>query len=291
MSPQKNRKRKHGKGRSVNISKIVALLVLFCLCIGGVSMVSAKYMQQTKINNNSIAAKVFYFESDLLSESGKVTEIAATDNTNGQKTASVTVRLKNYADELRYSETKILYDVSVAEQGNSVNQATGVNIQYPDNSKDTESELYIMKAGKKENADVTISGLQAGKTYTVTAETNNIYHKTLTGTIKVNAPENQVYASVNNDENQYIEVTIWTTDYAGSVTLSYGDSGLIPDNTDQKMENALSTGGEIKEENWKTNTSHVFRFFRQDANNKKMYTATVESTSEGKKVTVSEAQE
>lgn len=272
MNPQKNRKRKTDKGRSRHINKTVLLLVLFCLCVGGIALVSAKYIKQNVTKNNSAMASEFYFESDLLD--GKEHEVVATED-NG-KTAKVTLRLKNHVDELRYSETEIDYTISVVQKDGT--KAEDVTI---------DQENGTIAAGKATNdrqthdVDVTLSGLKAGETYTVTATTDNTYHKMLSGTIKVLLSDTKLYASIS-DKTQYIEVTVWTTDYAGEVKVTYGNIGLIPDNTDAKLKNAKSTGGTITESDWKENTSHVYRFFKSDVN--KNYRVTVSN----KEVTVSE---
>ena len=182
----------------------------------------------------------------------------------------------NYADELRYSGTEIKYSVTVKEKD--------TDIQLADNN--INNQTGTIATGEKHFADVTLSNLAAGKTYTVTATTSNIYKKTLTGTIKVNASDRQVYAKVSDNTNQYIEVTVWTTDYTGQVTLTYGNIGLIPDNTDDMMSDMQSTGGTITNNNWGTNTSHVFRFFKTTESAK--YRVTVDN--ESKEVTVSAEQ-
>ena len=279
MNPQKNKKEKNHKVRGARINKTVALLVLFCLCIGGISLVSARYIKQRETNNNSAKAKEFYFESDLLD--GQTHEIIPTEN-NGT-TASVTIRLKNYADELRYSGTEIKYEVNIAESDGS--SASDVTMNCMTDEKQSEATQTIAADGKH-YADVILSNLEAGKTYTVTATTSNIYKKTLTGTIKVNQPDTQVYAKVSNNTDQYIEVTVWTTDHAGPITLKYSkDIGLTPDNTDTLMRGKL-TGDDISisKENWGTNTSHVFRFFKTTAS------TTYQAKVNGTEVTVSEAQ-
>lgn len=268
MNPNNNRKNKKHKSRSVQMNKTVTLLVLFCLCIGAISMVAAKYMKQTTTKNNAAAAKEFYFESDLLD--GKPHEIMPTED----GTANVTIRLKNYIDDLRYSETEIQYTVKVTEE-NATDSATDITI---DQARGT------IETGKTNNKDIKISNLQAGKTYKITATTDNIYKKTLTGTIKVSKPDKEIYASIH-DETQYIEVTIWTKDYTGEVSLKYSDADLIPDNTDTKMKDATTGSGTIKEPDWKANTSHVYRFFKN--NEIKTYQATVND----KEVTVSEKNE
>ena len=269
MNPQKNRKRKKHKVRGAQINKTVALLVLFCLCIGGISLVSARYIKQRETNNNSAKADEFYFESDILD--GQTHEIIPTEN-NGT-TASVKIRLMNYVDELRYSGTDIEYSVTVKEEG--------TDTQLADNN--INNQTGTIATGEKHFADVTLSNLEAGKTYIVTATTSNIYKKTLTGTIQVKTPDRQVQAEIS-DKTQYIEVTVWTTDYTGSVKLTYGDIGLIPDNTDSMMRGMQSTGGTITNDNWGTNTSHVFRFFKTTEST--AYQATVN----GAEVTVSAAQ-
>ena len=271
MNPQKNRKKKTNKVRGVHISKTVLLLALFCVCIGGISMVSAKYIKESVTKNNSATAREFYFESDLLD--GQVHQIVPTEAGENGKTASVTLRLKNHVDELRYSEVAIGYTVTVTEQGDT--QAEGVTID-PSTGTIAAGEA---KTGTHD-VDVKISNLEAGKTYTVTAMTNNIYQKTLTGTIKVAQPDTGVYASVS-DKIQYLEVTVWTTDYAGTVELKYDDS-LVPDNTDTKMADATSAGGTITDSSWGANTSHVFRFFKSDT------TKTYKVATNGQEVTVSE---
>lgn len=278
MNPRKNRKRENSKSRGVRIHKTAALLVLFCLCVGGISMVSARYIKQTEIKSKAVTADEFYFESDLLD--GNTHEVVATNDENGTATASVTVRLKNYADELRYSGITIEYTLAVSP-------ADGVQIQYGSNAVTSSEATHTLEKNKQSQEDITLSGLKPGKSYTVTATTQgNTYQKTLTGTIKVTAPDQSVYASLK-DETQYIEVTVWTTDYSESVKLTYGNIGLLPDNTDAKLQNAVSSGSTITENNWRANTSHVFRFFKSDTN--KSYQVTVDN--ESKEVTVSEKQQ
>ena len=273
MNPQKNSKGKNNKGRGARVNKVVALLVLFCVCIGGISMVSAKYIKQRDLDDNSAKAQEFYFESDLLD--GGEHEIVATKDAVGNVTGSVTIRLKNYVDELRFSETEIVYDVSVKKTDTNTDTDTLLPASSIQNKSGT------IAAGSKQKQDVTISNLEPGKTYLVTAVTDNIYKKTLQGTIKVLAPDENVNAAVN-DQTEYIEVTVWTTDYTGEVTLNYGNIGLIPDNTNAKMRGASSTGGRISESNWEANTSYVFRFFKTDTDQK--YDVAVSGT----EVTVSE---
>lgn len=262
MNTNKIKKRKHSKSRGAN--KIVAFLVLFCIGIGGISMISAKYIKQTTTDKNAATAKEFYFESDLLD--GNTHKVTPTDNGR----ANVTIRLKNYVDELRYSETEINYNVTVKETGSDT-KAENITIK---------NESGTITTGAKHNADVELSNLEEGKSYIVTATTDNIYKKTLKGTIEVSKPDTDINASVH-DETQYIEVTIWTNDYSGDVTLKYGSNiGLIPDNTDTTLK-GKTTGQAITTE-LKANQSHVFRFFKE--NTEQTYDVQIN----GKEVTVIE---
>lgn len=273
--------------------KILILLSLFCVSIFFISIVSAKYIHKTE-NTGTITAKEFYFKSDLL-DGGRHTVTAFQANAD-TAAASVKLRLMNHEDELRYSETDIDYTISIKDSdGNEVT------------TSDPNSALTgTISGGACNNKDITINGLQPGKTYTITATTDNTYTKTLTGTITVSAADNSVYAAVR-DKGEYMEVTVWTKEYAGNVTLNYCQ-GLIPDNTDTLMTDAKTAGvsqtttdqditdaqetgtsGQagafskgITISDWQSNTSHVFRFFKSDTS--KTYQVSVND----KEVTVSE---
>lgn len=263
------------EGTGMRISKTTALLILFCVLLVFITAgVTARYMQKTE-NSDVAVAKEFYFTSDLLD--GKEHTIAPTDSGG---TGSVTITLMNHADELRYSEVDIEYSISVAE----VTDGNGAASSNNDAPTVTYNSGEKIASGKCNNATVTISNLTAGKTYTVKATTNNTYSKTLTGTIKVNAADSALHASVT-DKTQYIEVNVWSVDEAhDSATLTYCD-GLIPDNTDSLMSGAQTAATglsvSISEIELAKNESHMFRFFKTDISAK--YDASVN----GSTVTIS----
>ena len=125
-----------------------------------------------------------------------------------------------------------------------------------------------LDGGKISDQSITVSGLQPGESYFVTAATSNTYEKTLTATIKVNPIDNKVYCDLS-DEGTYINVTVWTDDYAGDINLAY-PAGLIPDNTDSWMADWSRASGEMNTvtlTNMGANASHVFRFFKENAEN------------------------
>ena len=265
MKPQR---RKKNKNTIVGRNKTVVLLVLFCITIGAMAMVAAKYIHDTNTTNGA-TAKEFYFTSDILSKTGTTHEVTALE---ANQTATVTFQLMNHADSLRYSEVNIKYTVSVREKGGATLDSSKI-----------ENQTGTISGNQVNNANVTIKGLEPGKEYIVTATTDNTYKQTLRGTIKVKKADDNVYASVK-DKNNYIEVTVWTIDHTGEVSLTYQNTGLIPDNTDTKMENAKRTDDTLKFTDWAANTSHVFRFFKQNTDTSKIYEAKVNET----EVTISE---
>lgn len=209
--------------------------------------VSAKYIHQTEVQGQAVAAE-FYFASDFLSENGETHTVTALENGG---TASVTFALQNHADELRYSEVDIAYTVSVKPAGDvTVTPASGT-----------------ISAGKNANenqtndAAITISGLKRGKTYTVTATATTPYTATLTGTITVQERDDTVHCEVT-DKTQYIEVTVYTVDYSGNVQITY-PAKLIPDNTDSVMADwKTEEQAQTKTVKMEANSAHVFRFFK-----------------------------
>ena len=264
MKPHKEIKNKKRKNTIAGLSKPVVFLIVGCLLVGILASVGAKYVHETQ-KDAAASAKAFYFTSDILD--GETHEIAAMEKDG---TASVTFQLMNHADDLRYSEVDIDYEVTVTSEDDS------------ENTVEINPSKGTIAGGSVQNALITLSHLAAGKTYTVTAETGNTYQKVLSGKIKVQEADNQLHASVQ-DKTNYIELTVWSVDYSGSMTIHYADS-LIPDNTDDLMTNALTKGTKLTINNWEKNAAHVFRFFKESTGTSKKYSVTVNE----QEVTVSE---
>lgn len=264
------------KKRQTKGNKTIRLLILFCIVMAISAVVAAKYINQT-VNNDAVTAKEFYFTSDMLD--GQVHKITADQS---DKTAKIKIQLTNHADELRFSEVDIDYTVTLRDQ--SDNKKIVLN-----NTNSVNATGKIDK-GKCNETLVTISGLESGKTYEITATTNNTYKKTLKGTVEVNDTDNKIHQKIL-DKEEYIEVTIWTVDGSGEIKLEY-PQGLIPDNTDEWMSGAKSTVDAsqtltLEADKIKENTSHTFRFFKE--NKDSTYGVSVDN--EGKKVTISEQTE
>ena len=225
---------------------ICVLFILLVGLIGITAIVSAKYIQKTE-NDNTALAKNFYFESDELD--GKSHSIAV----SADGTGSVSVTLKNYADTMRCSETEIVYNVTVTE---AEGETAGIQIDSPTGT---------LASNTPQDSTVTVSGLKAGKTYTITAATENIYKETLSATFEIQDLNQTVQYRVDPG-TAYIKVTVWTEDYEGDVKLTY-PAGLIPDNTDPMMRDwkTITSGTKTETFSMEKNSSYVFRFFRENS--------------------------
>ncbi len=216
----------------INRKKVIisTVAVVLSLCLLTVGMLVAKYLNEKK-SNGLVTAKNFYFTSNLLD--GEEHKLAP-------GSTSFTFTLGNHEDDLRYSEVDIEYTVTVDNGATVDTNGTGT-----------------LAKGSVKDAEVTVSNLQPGTTYTVTAVGTGGYSKTLTATIAVPAKAAQLYQYQDSSSGEYTLLTVWNEgDEAGNVTVAYTG---IPDNTNSDMRD------------WRTNESHsvtiephqskVFRFF------------------------------
>ncbi len=227
-----------GKKKSAGITVAVPAVCLLLLVIL-VGAVIGRYQRQFG-SGGSVRAKEFYFTSDFLDGSTHTLAPGSTE---------VKFSLSNHADELRWSEVDIAYEVTVEPTG-------GATLSNGSGTLDKDA---------KSDKEVTITGLTPG-TYTVTAVGTGGYKKTLTATIKVLPVESVVYKYLDTTNSEYVLLTVWAQGYKGSVTIQPPE-GLIPDNTDLKMKDA-TTGAEFTDEesfntpgNAEGYSSHTYRFF------------------------------
>ncbi len=217
-----------------------AIVMVFVLVAILATPVFAKYITSADYKKNEAPAKEFYFGSDYLSDAAEIPEIHI-----GAAVSSVTINLYNYADDLRYANLDIDYTVTVTN-GATVENGSG-----------------RLTGNGKHSADVTISDLASGQTYTITATGSNGFVKTLRAKIVVDAVEDAVYKHVDNTGGEYVILTVWTTgSVKGSARITY-PAGLIPDNTDSAMRNwhlgqSTETDGSSFANMY---SSHKYRFF------------------------------
>ncbi len=210
---------------------ITTAAVVLSLCALTVGVLVAKYLNEKK-SDGLIRAKNFYFTSNLLD--GK-------NHTLAPDSTSITFTLGNHEDDLRYSEVDIEYEYTVtADDGTTT--ATGQGTLDKDRVRD---------------AEVTVSDLQPGRTYVVTAVGTGGYSKTLTAKIVVPEKEAQLYYHKDNSSGEYILLTVWNEgDEEGNVTIEYTG---IPDNTNSNMTGWSTHGSYPVTIN--PHESKVFRFF------------------------------
>ncbi len=229
----------HAKKKlKINRKKVIisTIAVVLSLCALMVGMLVAKYFNE-KTSDGLVKAYNFYFTSNLLD--GK-------EHTLAPGSTEITFTLGNHEDDLRYSEVEITYEVTV-NNGATVKDNTGTG---------------TLASGSVKDAEITISDLQPGKTYTVTAIGKGGYSKTLTATIVV--PENavQLYYQKDASADEYTLLTVWNEgDKAGDVTIKYTGS---PDNTNPNMTAWIKSESNTQKSETVTIEPHeskVFRFF------------------------------
>lgn len=209
---------------------IIALsLILTGALIGGIY---GYYIHKNQ-EDGYVKASNFYFQSDHLTEQGKTYIL----NVN---TKEITFKLQNFADELRTSENDISYIIT--STGGTLSKTEG-----------------MLTKNEKNTDEITLSNLENGKTYTVTASANAGYTKTISATFTVRNVECGFYKNINKVE-PYINLTIWTENIAGVVTIEF-PSGVIPDNTCEGMENVKTIDGKFTIE-IDSYSSYEFRFFK-----------------------------
>ena len=218
-------------------------LFAFLAALVAIGGVSARYAHRT-LTNASATAAVFYFASDLLD--GETHTLAAL---NADGTASITFALQNHADALRYAGVDITYTVTVTPAQEDA-RAAEATVTPADGT---------LAAGPGSDAAITVSGLQPGQSYTVTAAATAPYTAELSAVFRVSAVDDAVHSDTV-DHGAYIEATVWTVDYSGPVTLSWPGT-LLPDNTDPWMADWQTADGQKKFE-MEANSAHVFRFFK-----------------------------
>jgi len=222
----------HGNQKKKIIISVIAVVLLCSLAVG---MLAAKYLNERN-GDGLLRAQNFYFTSNLLD--GK-------EHTLAPGSTSVTFTVGNHDDDLRYAEMEISYEVTVKEDGK------------PDTEATVEQPAGKLASDKVNDAQVTVSKLEAGKTYTIEAVGTGGYTKKLTATIKVPAKAAELYYHLDNSVNDYTLLTVWNEgDAEESATITYTG---IPDNTNPNMTKWKT--GESQKVTIGSHESKVFRFF------------------------------
>lgn len=249
--PETTKKAHTRRRRLYALYGILATLTL----IFSVGTVYARYVMN-KTGYGTVTAREFYFTSNLLSDAETVPTYDIIAGTDG--TASVSFEIYNYADELRVSDHNITYSVTLTYGTEKTYESSGA--------------LIAGTAEKKSNAH-TVTGLEAGKTYLLTAATtqqNGVgFVHTLQANLRVLPGDPTVYKHLDTTNDEFVVLTVWTHNVKGEATIGI-PAGLIPDSTDPALASVVNYSGSYTAAavtdavNFSANTysSHTYRFFR-----------------------------
>ena len=237
---QKNRIQHKGSLR------VCLLLVLILLASGGIGTTVAKYIHSTD-GKMLVKAPEFYFTSDLLTEDGKASYMLNSNVTE------VEFKLSNAADDLRFSESDVVYEVST----------TGGKLQCVSSGTTTAEIAKKLPNGRVSEVTWRLSGLEPGILYTVTAKGAAGYSQTLSATFQVADKDQNVYKNLTKSPDGYLLLTVWTHNVEGDLTISI-PAGLIPDNTNPEMSEVYNVDDPTKNSfmsSFEKYTSKTYRFF------------------------------
>ena len=229
------------KKKKLHLAVLAGVAVLVLGTAGG----TARYIHQEKESEN-LEAKSFYFTSDWLDKTEKTYTLSP-------GTTEVTIKLKNYADELRWSDTDIEYSYSVKKKTTEVDKGTGKIIQNKNSGSSSEIQLSNLTAGK----------------YEVVVNAESPYTETLKGIFVIPEESDEIVYSVSDSSGSpYAILTVSVKNYDGKIKISWSD-GVIPDNTQENFAEIKNwTGTSYQAGNVQVTlgkySSDTYRFFKSD---------------------------
>lgn len=204
-----NKKQKNMKKADKRLLVLVSLLGISVLLVTG-TVIARYMMHQSK--SGILSSEDFYFNSDLLKESGAEYFIDLQDG-------NFTLELYNFADSKRITSQDIKYSVSVQETGMAkVDPTEGT-----------------FREGIAETGIITVTPEASAKQITITARSITPYEKTLSATFYFQAGNS--YTLENTAGDTAAVLTMICTDFSPSgktVSLSLPE-GIIPDATDKRV--------------------------------------------------------
>lgn len=223
---------------------LVLLVAAALIGVGGIASFSAKYAHR-ETDDAAVASEAFYFTSDLLTSDGGASYNLPVGTT------SISFELRNFADDLRWSEGDVAYDWHVTDgSGNEAKNGSG-------------SLAHSGTAGTANTVEV--KDLTPG-TYKVTATSTSPYHQELSATFTIAAANSDVTSRVEDSPNSATAtLVVSTADYAGNVTVSW-PVGVIPDASQEAFKDVTAgadgTAGGNVTVHVDRFSSYSFRFFK-----------------------------
>ena len=232
--------------KKYNIAYIAFIVLFACSLIS--TGIAAKYVYK-QIKTGKASSPFIYFTSNLLREDNP------TYTLNSDMT-QISFTLANCADELRFSDVDIDYEVTVETAGPDCVIENG--------------EGQLAKNGISQET-ITIKNVKKGQTYKVTAVGKNGFEIELSATFKI-MEDGGFYKNTDISNGSYVLLTVWTLNMNGDVKIEF-PAGLIPDNTDPRMANVhnyvdgqyvayVFNDVESFGDTNKKSSSHVYRFFK-----------------------------
>lgn len=203
------------KRKKPSLPILLLLFSLLCaLCIGGLA--AARYvLRQDKAG--LATAESFYFTSDYLRESSE-NAVYYIDPENN----SFHIELYNFADSQRWATSAITYTVSA--EGATVDSAGGV----------------LNGSGESREQIIVTPTVKAGESFTVTAQSNSPYKKTLTATFHM-ASGNRFQVE-DKTGNIAAVLTVTCVDGKSPIPLTLPE-GVVPDATDDRVTTMTGESG------------------------------------------------
>ena len=248
---------KHTKTTRFRAAAVLSVLFVVLALAAGVTY--ARYAMG-KQGKGVLSSPEFYFSSDLLFQSPETYTL----NQGQHGTTSFTFQVRNYVDALRINKNDIKVTVTVTSTNDGALEGVCIN------GTETAQATLTLTDGNSANVlkateTVTVSGLKNGETYTIKATGNAGFEQTVSATVNVKPDESGVFMHVQNEDDYYVLLTVWTKNTSGTVSIEYPE-GLIPDATDPVMATGVDFGSKTFSD--ASNfvlpySSHVYRFFKQ----------------------------
>lgn len=243
MAPRASCAARDARKRTKLLIAGAAVLALLAITAGGVL---AYYLNKTG-GYELVTAQEFFFAGDMLSEEQPSYYLNA-------GTGSVDITLRNHPDALRFSQGDIAYTVTVTEKesGSAVFNGSGT-----------------LEKNRISDDTVTVSGLESGKSYIVSATGTSGYSKTISAEFSVLSETGSAYKHLASPDGASVVLTVWADYTCGTVEIGF-PAGLIPDSSDPALAGVHNYSADTYSAGTVSDTfaggyySKTYRFFLSD---------------------------
>lgn len=226
--------------------KYILTIIIIVIVLSGITVpILGKYLLE-KSGQLGIQADDFYFTSDLLEEPS--TNNTFPEYTLGKGIDTISFKLNNYEDSLRFTKTDIKYNITVTNSLDvKVYETTGT----------------ITTGSEKNSVSINIPSLETG-TYIVVVNSTSPYSKTLKGKFIIQELDNEISYTVSDGVGStVVMLTISVNDYSGPINIKW-PTGVSPDNSDPLLSGAIDCDNYTV--NFNSYSEYTFVFFKTDSN-------------------------